>query len=339
MGLDLYTGSSSFDYDVPSFGVAERGSVGFISPSPYLEPSVRFGVVELTGGVRVDPWVLDEGYRTVAVDPRFVGRIDASPTTRFEAAVGRFSQFPGVREVLESQQGNPDLSPEVATQGSVGLEQELGPIDLEFTVFGSLLSNLVVGREDAFRFFTGPPPVGPLDTDPYANEGTGRIGGLELLARLETERTTGWFSATVSRSTRTKRIGDKETLFEYDQPLTLNALVTHQLPRGWRLGGRVRYGSGNPYNRVVNRIWNTDTRSFDPVFDPESSRLPGFFSLDARVDKEFTFDRWKLTTYLDLQNATNRNNPEVMGWTDDFEQEEPISGLPIVPAFGVRGEW
>lgn len=339
VGLDLYTGTSTFAYDVPAFGVAERGAVGFISPSPYVEPSVRFGAVELTGGLRVDPWVLDEGYTAVAVDPRFVGRIDAGPSTRFEAAVGRFSQFPGVREVLESQQGNPDLGPARSTQASVGLEQEVGPVDLEVTVFGSLLSNLVVGREDAFRFFTGPPPAGPLDTDPYANDGTGRIGGVELLARLEDERTTGWLSATFSRSVRTKRPGAKETLFVYDQPITLNALVSRQLARGWRIGGRARYGSGNPYNPVVNRVWNLDRRAFDPVYDPESARLPAFFSLDVRVDKTFTFADWELTTYLDLQNATNRNNPEVMGWTEDFEQEAPISGLPIVPAFGLRGEW
>ncbi|MCB9671791.1 MAG: TonB-dependent receptor [Alphaproteobacteria bacterium] len=339
MGVDVYTGASTFSYDIEAFGVAEKGGVGFMSPSPYVEPSVKLGPVELTGGVRVDPWILDQGYSTVAVDPRLVGRVDATPTTRFEAAVGQFSQFPGVRQVLPSQQGNPDLGPSRSLQASVGLEQDVGPVGLEVTVFGSMLSNLVVGREDAFRFFTGPPPSGPLDTGPYANDGTGRVGGVEMLARLQTERTLGWLSATFSRSTRVNRPGDKEALFIYDQPVTLTALASHELPRGWRIGGRARYGSGNPYNPVVNRIWDADSRSFRPVYDPDTSRLPAFFALDLRVDKEFTFERWKLTTYLDVQNATNRNNPEVMGWTDDYEREEPISGLPVVPAFGLRGEW
>jgi TonB family protein len=339
LGLDLFTGADQFRYDVSDFGVLERGSVWFTSPSPYIEPSVRFGAVELTGGVRVDPWLLDEGYRTVAVDPRFVGRIEASPRTRFEAAVGQFSQFPGVRQVLESQQGNPDLGPARSLQASVGLEQDIGPVQLEVTAFGSLLSNLVVGREDAFRFFTGPPPAGPLDTDPYANDGVGRVGGIEALARYTTDRTVGWLSATVSRSTRQNRPDDKETLFIYDQPINLNALVSHQLPKGWRLGGRARFGSGSPYNKVVNRVYDLDRREFTPVYDPETSRLPAFFALDVRVDKDFVFNQWKLTGYLDVQNATSRANVDVMGWTDDFEEEAPIAGLPIVPAFGIRGEW
>ena len=40
---------------------------------------------------------------------------------------------------------------------------------MEVTGFYSRLWDLVVGNEDAFRFFTGPPPEGPLDADPYAN--------------------------------------------------------------------------------------------------------------------------------------------------------------------------
>lgn len=339
MGVDLYTGSSQFRYDIEDFGVLERGSVWFTSPSPYVEPSVRVGSLEVTGGLRVDPWILDEGYQTVAVDPRIVARLEASPATRFEAAVGQFSQFPGVRQVLESQQGNPDLGPARSIQASVGVEQAIGPVDVEVTAFGSLLSGLVVGREDAFQFQTGPPEFGPIDTDPYANEGTGRIGGVEFLARYGSERTTAWLSATVSRSMRTDRTDEKEKVFRYDQPLVLNALASHQLPKGWRLGARLRFGSGNPYNPVTNRIYDMDSREFTPVYDPESSRLPAFFSADVRIDKAFTFEKWKLTTYLDLQNATNRANVDVMGWTDDFETEEPIAGLPIVPAFGLRGEW
>lgn len=339
-GLDLLTGSSTWVYDVPAFGAREQGSVWFTSPSPYLEPSFRLGVAEITPGVRVDPWILDQGPATWSVDPRLVTRVAASPRTTFEASVGRFSQFAGPRQVLELSGGNPELGPQSSLQASLGVEQGIGPFDAEVTVFGAQLTDLVVGREDAFRFFTGPPPVGPLDTDPYANDGTGRIGGVEALVRYSRPRTSAWLSATVSRSTRTKRPGGKEGLFTYDQPLVLNALGTHQLGRGWRIGGRVRYGSGNPYTPVANRTYDLDSRGFQPVYGPlDSARLPAFFSLDARIDKDFVYRSWKLTTYLDVQNVTNRVNVDVPGWTDDYSEEDPIAGLPIIPAFGVRGEW
>ncbi|MCB9675801.1 MAG: TonB family protein [Alphaproteobacteria bacterium] len=341
-GLDLYTGGFRWEYDVETFGsrTVEKGFAWFTSPSPYIEPSVRFGVFEVTSGLRIDPWILDNGYTAVAVDPRFVGRIRPTDTTTFEAAVGQFSQFPGVRQVIDSQGGSSDLGPQRSIQASVGLEQQLGPFQLEVTMFGSELSNLVSGREDAFRFFTGPPPVGPLDTAPYANDGTGRVVGVESLLQLKSERTLGWLAVTASRSTRVKRPDAKSELFEYDQPLVVTALVSHQLPRRWRIGGRARFGSGNPYTPVVNRYYDLDRREFSPIYgEIDSARLPAFFSLDLRIDKDFQFRKWQLTTYLDVQNATNRQNVDVIGWTDDYSAEDPIAGLPLIPAFGVKGAW
>ena len=42
---------------------------------------------------------------------------------------------------------------------------------------------------------------------------------------------------------------------------------------------------------------------------------------------------------LDLQNAANTQNIEVMGWTYDYGEEEPVEAIPTLPAFGVKGEW
>ena len=340
MGLDLYMGSFSYLYDIEQFGVREQGSVAYISPSPYLEPSVRFGPVELTAGLRADPWILDEGYTALAVDPRGVARITPTDGTTIELAAGQFSQFAGIRQSIDRGPGNPDLGPSRSLQVSAGIEQKLwreGQIEL--TAFGSRLTRLVVGREDAFRFFTGPPPAGPLDTAPYANDGTGRVFGVEMLLKWQSKRTLAWLAATVSRSDRRHRPDEPRELFTYDQPVILNALVSYQLPKNWRVGARARFGSGNPFNPVTNRIYELDDRSFTPVYSLDTARLPPFFSLDVRIDKEFTFRTWAFTVYLDVQNATNRKNPDLMGWTDDYEQEEPIAGLPILPAFGLKAAW
>ena len=83
-----------------------------------------------------------------------------------------------------------------------------------------------------------------------------------------------------------------------------------------------------------------DARAFRPVYgDVDSARLPPFWSLDVRVDKDWVYKNWTLTAYLDLQNATNNQNVEVMAWTFDYAEEDPITSIPVVPAFGVRGEW
>ena len=107
-----------------------------------------------------------------------------------------------------------------------------------------------------------------------------------------------------------------------------------------RIGARVRYGAGNPYTPVVGSIFNLDTRTFSPINgERDSGRLDPFFSLDIRFDKTYVFDLWKLTAYIDIQNATNNPNVEVMSYNFDYSKETPITGLPIFPAFGFQGEW
>ena len=254
-----------------------------------------------------------------------------------KASAGGYSQFGTVRQLVEQ----PELGPSRSWQVSAGVEQRLGPdLSAELVGYHAWLDDLVSGREDAFRFFSGPPPIGPLDTDPYANDGTGRVAGLEALVRYADERTAAWVSATFSRSTRLDRPGDERALFEYDQPIVLTALASRELPRRWRIGVRARYGSGNPYTPVVNRIYDLDQQVYQPVYGAlDGARLPAFWSLDTRVDKDWVFRGWTLTAYVDVQNTTNNANVEVMSWNTDYSEEDPVTSIPAVPVFGLRGEW
>lgn len=341
MGLDVRTDQAQFLYDVPGFGATEpeQGSGWRLRPSAYLEPTVRVGRFQLVPGVRADGHVVGP-HQAWWIDPRFSGTARLGPTTKVKLAVGRYSQPPLVRQVLEGGGGNPDLRPFSSLQTGIGIEQQIAPgVSVEVNRFYNWLLNTIVGRDDAFRFFTGPPPVGPFDTESWANEGSGRIAGIETIFKAQTSRLTALASATISRSVRIDRKGD-EALFAYDQPVIVNALASYKLSRGWRLGGRVRVASGNPYTPVVNRIFDHESRGFLPVYgERDSARLPPFWSIDVRVDKEWVFDKWTLAFYLDLQNATNRANVEVMAWTYDYRAEEPITSLPILPAFGLRADW
>ena len=52
---------------------------------------------------------------------------------------------------------------------------------------------------------------------------------------------------------------------------------------------------------------------------------------------------WRVSTgsiaaYLDVQNAYDRHNEEGRTYNYNFTQAGVISGLPIIPSFGVRGE-
>ena len=40
--------------------------------------------------------------------------------------------------------------------------------------------------------------------------------------------------------------------------------------------------------------------------------------------------------YLDVQNVTNRDNPEEIAYSPDYQQRRYILGLPILPILGAR---
>jgi TonB family protein len=347
LGVDVHVVHESFDFEVEGFSGLlsytgdESGDATAYLPAVYLEQTQREGPVEVTPGVRVDWLIADDGTELQTIDPRIRGKWEITPATHLLVAGGKYSQFPQAREYVDRDNDLTPLVPEWSAQLDVGARQEISPdFNVEAHVYHWWLHDLVSGHEDRFEFVLGPPPVPPLDTGEYENDGVGRVIGAELLARYETDRTFAWLSATLSHSTRIDRPGESEQLFDQDQPLVISALASRQLPRRWRLGVRWRYASGKPYVPVANRVLDLTEHTYFPVYDESAqSRLSSYQAFDVRVDKDFIFEKWMLTTYLDLMNATNRKNLEMVTPSVDYSEELPVYGLPIIPALGVKGEW
>ncbi len=342
-GVDLQIAKFDFDYTFEGFGDGEpeRAEGWRYLPSLYAENTWKLGPATLIPGLRMGMQFIDDEHVSWAIDPRVKAAIDVGPTTRIIGATGLYSQYALPREVLEASQGNPDLRPETSWQNSIAVKQEM-PYgqSIQLTGFYNRLFNLISGREDRFEFFSGPPLAGPKDEGPYANDGKGDIYGVELSYRYEGKRAIAWLTGTWTRSFRQDRPGEESEVFAFDQPLSLNVLGNYKLPRQWTVGGRVRVGSGNPYTPVSNRAQNAADHGFVPIYRiGEVARVPTFWSIDIRVDKEWTFKKWALTAYLDIQNVTNNQNPEIIGYSYDYSEEDPISGLPILPAFGLKGAW
>lgn len=339
LGVESRLESVAWEFDVPTFGAPDKGEALAATASAYGELVMGLGPIELTSGARADVRATDGPSLVGAVDPRAQIRWAVDPSTDVEASVGRYSQFPTLRQ-LEPFSSR-DLGALSSNDGSIGVRRDLGSrFDVRATGFTKQLSRLVVGRQDSFEFFTTPPQPGPIDNGVWANEGRGSVWGIELQVRARTARTVGWISATLSKSRRIDRRDAERYVFDYDQPVNLVALASHELDKGWRVGGRARLASGTPYTAVARTNFaNLEGGALVPVFGPRNgARLQPYFALDLRVDKEFVFPRWVLATYLDLTNVTNRSNQELMAFTPNLE-EQPIRGLPIVPAFGIRADF
>jgi hypothetical protein len=56
------------------------------------------------------------------------------------------------------------------------------------------------------------------------------------------------------------------------------------------------------------------------------------------VEKLWKFDYWKLALYVDVQNVYNAANSEGVVYDFEYRKSMNISGLPIFPNLGIRGE-
>ena len=115
---------------------------------------------------------------------------------------------------------------------------------------------------------------------------------------------------------------------------------SYKLPYDFIFGVRLRYVSGPLDTPIVGAVWDANGNYYFPIPGRENSRrLPDFFQLDVRIDKRFVFKNWMLAVYCDVQNVTNRANVEAVVNNYDYTKEAYLTGLPIIPVLGARGEW
>ena len=347
-GFDVQTG----DYDViwrappividdgdtsgPLFGrplTELRADGTFLHPGAHAQAEVTpVAGLSILPGVRAD-YTKDAEQWTVA--PRLAVRYDlpgVAARTTLKAGAGSYHKPPEPYESMEPF-GSPGVKNEHAWHYSFGVEQELmRAVELSVEGFYKDLDELIVSA-----------PAG-LETESgvsYANLGVGRAYGGEFLLRYRSDGPFfGWVAYTLSRSELKGGASESWELFDFDQTHILTALGSVKLGRGWQVGARFRYVSGSPYTPYTGGIADHDAGVYSPLLESPAnqSRLSAFHQLDLRVDKTWSFQSWKLSAYLDVQNVYNRQNSEDITANYDYSESEPLPGLPLLPVLGIRGE-
>jgi hypothetical protein len=346
VGLDLQTGRERFGGKLPRIpkeGESPRAIIdepvrgesreSFFNPAVFAILAWRpFSKLTVTPQIR---WDYYSRMRRGALDPRLTLRYEPTDGTAITAAAGIYHQQPFFDE-LSPVFGNPNLGPLQAVHYSLGLSQRFSQAtSLDVTAFYKNLSDLVVRSET---------PVvrnGQIVSELLSNQGRGEVFGLELLFRQQLYKGFfGWIGYTLMRSARSDGPGKPYRTFQFDQTHILTLIASYKLPRNWQLGVRWRFVTGFPLTPFVGGIYDADADRYRPIPGPTlSERIPAFHQLDFRVDKEWVFDRWKFGIYLDIQNVYNRENPEAVRYNYDYTQRQYITGLPVIPMIGFRGEW
>ena len=295
----------------------------FFRPAGYAEATWH-GPAGLTviGGGRVD-YFGDIAQTTF--DPRLTARLAIGAATFLKGGVGRFSQAPSYGQAVPGI-GNPNLRAARALHLDLGFEHGVGSaFSLGAEVFAKRLSELVVAAPGA--------PGG------VENDGIGKIYGAEVSLKAQATRLSGFLSYTLSRSERRDHPDSAWRLFDYDQTHILTLASALHLPRHWEVGAAFRLVTGNPETPVTGSVYDADRDLYRPLYGSvNSARAPMFQRLDVRVEKQWHPGRMLLATYLDLQNAYNHKNIEATGYGFDYRQRVDVSGLPVFPSLGVRGE-
>jgi TonB family protein len=359
-GIDMYGGFYDVNFRGPAApkpgeapnqpfstrAVREQKStgVGYL-PSAYVEaelaPTSRLKIVP---GLRVD---YANYTKRFDASPRVNARFDVHPEyprTTLKAGLGFFHQPPQFQESLPPL-GTPGLKSNRAIHYALGVEQDLSRrVEASVEGFYKQLDSLVVGNAAA----------GGSGLD-YVNAGQGYVVGSEVLIKYKPdERFFGWVAYTLSRSARTDAPGAVEHLAQYDQTHILTVLGSYRLGHGWEFGARFRLVSGNLLTPEVcdKAASNCDPNRTGALFHAASGvytpipfsgtlseRLPLFHQLDLRIDKRWKFSRWELSAYLDVQNVYNHGNTEGLDYNFNYTTRQYVSGLPILPSIGLRGEF
>jgi len=347
-GLDMFSRATTFEALVPFEDNPLIPQGADINPAQLYRGSQSVGVglhadaaidvttrLRIIPGIRVDGYLLNSEERS-SIDPRIVARYKVTDELTAKGYVGRFSQ-PPQPEALDSRFGNPKVGIELAEHYGAGLEWKP---DRLWLIDGEIY---LVNRHDIVVF------TNDFQTDDqgnrsrvnFANTGIRDSYGLEMLIKREiSEHWYGWLSYTFSRAHQQLDEFDRRTKTNFDQPHVLNAVASYKPGNGWEFGARFLLSSGRPITPTIGGAYDGDEGGYDPVLGPQrSERVKTFMQLDVRAAKKWTFDVWSLEAYLDVINATYRDNVEALQYDYRFRDSAPITSLPILPTLGVKGTW
>jgi outer membrane receptor for ferrienterochelin and colicin len=275
--------------------------------------------------------------KQILVSPRLVAKKEINPYFTLKAASGLYYQPPEPAETAQDF-GNPDLKAPQAIHTMLGFEKDFreGRSDgwqWSASFFRRDFDDLVVSSTDLVQ------RNGSTVTEAYNNKGTGFAYGIENQIKFDLAPWTGWVSYTLSESRRNDP-NHANYLYQYDQTHNINVVGSYDWGNNWKFSGRYRYVTGNPFTPVIGSRFDGDNDVYVPLRGPfYSSRQNPFQQLDLRFDKKWIYDQQIWSFYLDIQNVLNAKNTEDVRYSYNYEAREDVTGLPFLPALGVKGEF
>jgi hypothetical protein len=292
-----------------------------------------------TAGARIDVYNAS-GVTLLGIDPRFQFRAKLLPQLSITGGIGLYQQPPSFPIALPGIDTFAlQLGLQRAIQAAYGVEAKL-PEHLEFSITG--FWQQFYNINDAVLDFsialcTSPPPESLTGyVARVTRQINGQAYGMELMARKTAGRFTGWIAYTLSRTERQFSCGLRPA--DYDQTHVLNVVAQVRLPWHLMAGARFLYQSGRPVTILQPPDYLGTVRN--------NTRLPDYLQLDVRVDREWIFNKWALSVFLEAANLTYSQS--IIGITYPTDPDTGITRYDqpqlngfhwVLPTIGVRGRF
>ena len=294
-----------------------------------IAPGIRAERWDLIDSTKASPWILTEYQLPSGLRARFGAGVQyQSPTIDQSLFV-----LDGVR-----------LVPERARTLEAGLEQRIGE--------AWRLSGSVYQRRDSDRLryvdseirIENNRVVVPRASN-WQNTLQGTAQGVELtVERRSANGLNGWLSYAWSKSELDdpRAAGQQPEQFaaDWDQRHTFNGYVAYRWSGRTSLSARMRYGSNFP---IRGYIGEAPQAGYVLSAERNRLRLPAYTRLDVRADRAFTYRKRRLTLFIEVINATNRENRRYdspgVNLTTRRVFEPTDTMFPLLPVAGVLIEF
>jgi hypothetical protein len=320
-----------------AFQIREGFDESATSASAYVQARLRLpGGGSLVPGARLDHWSLS-GH--TAASPWIATSWPLSSSLTLRAGGGLYRQEPGFLET-RGLHGTPSLDGQRAWDVDAGLEGRVGSASRwQVTLYDREDRGVFRLPNAEGRVINGVYVPGSLTTR-YVNALDGHARGVEALVQHRAPNgLSGWAAYSYGVNRYTDRTSAESFWGDFDQRHAVNVYGTYRFSDRVSASARFRAGSNFPatgYYREQDGVdYATSARN--------ELRVPYYARLDARLNRTFTWERKRLTLFLEGLNVLDRENVRVgipsvnrrtLAATNLFD-----TMVPIVPSIGLLLEF
>ena len=294
-------------------------------------------------GLRWDRQTYTEPAFDNQLSPRVSLLHSLNPATELRLTWGRYYQSQAIQRLQVEDGLDNFFRPQRADHWIAGLRQRFG--DGYRLRIEAYLKNY--GRMRP-RFENLSDPLGlipELEPDRVRlDPESAKARGIELTLEYSRNDDLDWW-ASYTWSKATDRIDGVSELRSWDQRHAFQGGIGWR-PGPWEIGAAVNLHTGWP-TTGMSLGFDEEEEEYFPIPGPRNAeRLGTFFTLDFRIAREFQVGIGRLSAFLEVTNATDRNNECCIDYDIDEDEDDNVfldvsveHWLPRVVAIGVLWEF